>query len=78
MVSDLEAVVAAAPEGPVGLMATAYMAIPALAYASRHPERVGALVLWLGVSRGEDVFSARMNTMGLGVSQGVFLPHPRV
>ncbi len=63
MVSDLEAVMDAAAQGPAGLMATAYMAIPALAYAARHPERVGALVLWLGVSRGEDAFGERMKTM---------------
>ena len=64
MVSDLEAVVdAAAPGRPLGLMAAEHMAIPALVYAARHPERVGALVLWLGVSRGEDMFGGRMNTM---------------
>ncbi|HEY8174030.1 MAG TPA: adenylate/guanylate cyclase domain-containing protein [Dehalococcoidia bacterium] len=64
MVSDLEAVVdAAAPGRPLGLMAAEHMAIPALVYAARHPERVGALVLWLGVSRGEDLFGGRMNTM---------------
>ena len=64
MVMDLEAVLdAAAPDRALGLMAAEHMAIPALAYAARHPERVGALVLWLGVPRGEDMFGGRMNTM---------------
>ncbi len=64
MVRDLEAVMdAAAPDRAAGVMAAEYMAIPALVYAARHPERVGALVLWLGVSRGEEMFGGRMNTM---------------
>jgi class 3 adenylate cyclase len=64
MVLDLEAVADAATDGrPMGLMAAEHMAIPALVYAARHPERVGGLVLWLGVSRGEDMFGGRMNTM---------------
>jgi len=63
MVSDLEAVADTATPGLFALMATEHMAIPALAYAARHPERVTALVLWLGVSRGEDLFGGRMNTL---------------
>jgi class 3 adenylate cyclase len=61
MVRDLEAVVDAVAPGPFGLMATEHMAIPALTYAARHPERAIALVLWLGVSRGADLLGGRMN-----------------
>ena len=64
MVSDLEAVAEAAAGGrPLGLMAAEHMAIPALAFAARNPARVGALVLWLGVSRAEDMFGGRMAAM---------------
>ena len=63
MVSDLEAVVDAAARGPFRLMAAEYMAIPALTYAARHPDRAAALVLWLGVSRGTDMPSERMNAL---------------
>jgi class 3 adenylate cyclase len=63
MVSDLEAVVDAVAPGPFGLMAAEHMAIPALAYAARHPERAAALVLWLGVSRGADLLGVRVNAL---------------
>ena len=63
MVSDLEAVVDAAAPGRFWLMAAEYMAIPALTYAARHPDRAAALVLWLGVSRGTDMPSERMNAL---------------
>src|SRR6185295_18752887 len=63
MVSDLEAVADTFAPRPFGLVAAEYMAIPALAYAVRHPERVAGLVLWLGVGRGEDIFAGRMATL---------------
>jgi len=55
MVRDLEAVVDAIEPGSVALMATQWMAMPALQYASQRPDRVSALVLWLGVARGQDL-----------------------
>ncbi len=63
MVSDLEAVVDAVAPGQFDLMAAEYMAIPALTYAARHPDRATALVLWLGVSRGTDMPGERMNAL---------------
>lgn len=55
MVRDLEAVVEAVEPGPFALMATQWMAMPALRYALQRPDRVSALVLWLGVGRGADL-----------------------
>ena len=53
MVRDLEAVVDAVGLESFALMAFQHMAMPALAYASRHPERVRALILPLGYARWE-------------------------
>jgi class 3 adenylate cyclase len=55
MVRDLEAVIDAVEPGPFALMATQFMAMPALVYAAKRPDRVSALVLWLGVARGRDL-----------------------
>jgi pimeloyl-ACP methyl ester carboxylesterase/DNA-binding CsgD family transcriptional regulator len=50
---DLEQVVAeAAPEGPVALLGISQGAVPCVSYAARHPERVSALILYGGYSRG--------------------------
>ena len=60
------------------------MAIPALTYAARHPDRAAALVLWLGVSRGTDMLGGRMNALielartDWEPGQGVHLAHVRV
>jgi class 3 adenylate cyclase len=59
MVRDLEAVTDALSLEPFVLTAATHMAIPALAYAARHPERVTALVLWLGMARGVHLGSGR-------------------
>jgi len=55
MVRDLEAVVDAVGSDSFVLMATQWMAMPALAYGALRPDRVSALVLRLGVARGEDL-----------------------
>ena len=54
-VRDLEAVSEAASLERFILQTFSYMAIPALTYAARHPERVMALVLLNGVIRGADM-----------------------
>ncbi|MDP9237430.1 MAG: adenylate/guanylate cyclase domain-containing protein [Chloroflexota bacterium] len=54
MVRDLGAVVDALELSSAVFMATASNSVTALAYASLHPERVAALVLWEGVARGPD------------------------
>ena len=59
MVRDLEAVTDALSLQPFVLTAATHMAIPALAYAARHPDRVAALILWLGMARGVHLGSGR-------------------
>ena len=63
MVRDLEAVTDALALPALALIAPFEQSIPALAYADRHPERVAALVLWLGVRRGSDFLEDRATTI---------------
>jgi class 3 adenylate cyclase/pimeloyl-ACP methyl ester carboxylesterase len=52
---DLEAVIDALDLAPAVLMSTGPPSMIALAYASQHPERVVALVLWEGMAQGGGV-----------------------
>jgi len=55
MVRDYEAVTKAAGIDRFVLQAWSYLAIPALAFAARHPERVMAMILINGIMRGADL-----------------------
>jgi class 3 adenylate cyclase len=55
MVRDIEAVAEATALAPCTFQASGYMAIPALAYAAEHPERVLALNLTGGILSGMDM-----------------------
>src|SRR5215467_369318 len=59
MVSDLEAVVDRAGLAEVSLLGQYNSCPHAIAYASRHPERVKRMVLFAGSARGWDAMSAR-------------------
>jgi len=59
MVSDLEAVVDQAGLAEVSLLGQYNSCPHAIAYASRHPERVKRMVLFAGTARGWDAMSAR-------------------
>ena len=63
MVRDLEAVTDALALPALALVAPFEQSIPAIAYAARYPERVAALVLWLGVGRGLDLAEDRLTTV---------------
>ncbi len=64
MVRDLEAVVDAVGLESFALMAHQNMAMPAVTFASRYPERVAALVLPMGYASGEAmVVSGRWNSI---------------
>jgi class 3 adenylate cyclase len=54
MVQDLETVANASGHERHVIMSPSLMSIPALVYASRHPDRVSALVLTGGIARGLD------------------------
>jgi class 3 adenylate cyclase len=55
MVLDLEAVVDASGFDRLAIMTPWVFSVPALVYAARHPERVGALALTGGTARGRDM-----------------------
>jgi class 3 adenylate cyclase len=55
IIRDYEAVTVAAGIDRFVFQAWSYLAIPALAFAARHPERVLAMILMNGIMRGADV-----------------------
>lgn len=55
MLEDLCAVVDRAGIARFGLLAPVQAAPAALTFAARHPERVASLLLWCGISRGDEM-----------------------
>ena len=71
---DLEAVVDAVGADRVDVFAAYRGAIPAIAYAAAHPERVRRLALWSAFARGADV----MHDRRLGTFQHLAAADPEV
>jgi class 3 adenylate cyclase len=61
--SDLDTVVNALGLERFALMSAQHEAMPAIAYAAHHPERVSALVLWLPIVNGVDVLGRRYKSL---------------
>ena len=57
-VADLRAVVDAIAVPKVDLVGISGLGLPAIAYAAAEPERVGHLVLWAAVARGNGLFES--------------------
>lgn len=55
MVADLHAVASRSAPGAFSLLAPVQSAPAAIAYAALHPERVDRIVLWCGISRGDEM-----------------------